>query len=93
MAYQKPLRLLLAAALRGAVAGEKEAGEAMALANTLLRDGVSNVGLGLRMGWRNPLGAFTTRRTASRMLLLPHDAFQRWVYQREIPRDIARAMG
>ena len=47
---------------------KKEAGEAMALGQYVAGMGFSNVGLGLVHGMAHPLGAFTTRRTASRML-------------------------
>ncbi len=49
---------IIAGALRGSVAGDAGAGEAMALGQYVAGMGFSNVGLGLVHGMAHPLGAF-----------------------------------
>ncbi|MGS9097301.1 lactaldehyde reductase, partial [Salmonella enterica subsp. enterica serovar Infantis] len=62
-----------AGALRGAGAGEKEAGEARALGQYVAGMGFSNVGRGLVHGMAHPLGAFyNTPHGVANALLLPH---------------------
>ena len=58
---------IIAGALRGSVAGDKDAGEEMALGQYVAGMGFSNVGLGLVHGMAHPLGAFTTRHTVLQM--------------------------
>lgn len=76
---------IIAGALRCAVAGEKEAGEAMALGQYVAGMGFSNVGL--VHGMAHPLGAFynTPHGVANAIFASACDAFQCRVYQREIP--------
>ncbi|EIE8400653.1 TPA: lactaldehyde reductase [Salmonella enterica subsp. enterica serovar Muenchen] len=85
---------IIAGALRGAVAGEKEAGEAMALGQYVAGMGFSNVGLGLVHGMAHPLGAFyNTPHGVANAILLPHVMRFNAGSTNEKFRDIARAMG
>lgn len=58
---------IIAGALRGTVAGDKDAGEEMALGQYVAGMGFSNVGLGLVHGMAHPLARFTTRHTVLQM--------------------------
>jgi lactaldehyde reductase len=59
--------------LRGSVAGDSQAGEAMALGQYVAGMGFSNVGLGLVHGMAHPLGAFyNTPHGVANAILLPH---------------------
>ena len=85
---------IIAGALRGSVAGEKEAGEAMALGQYVAGMGFSNVGLGLVHGMAHPLGAFyNTPHGVANAILLPHIMRYNAEFTGEKFRDIARAMG
>ncbi len=85
---------IIAGALRGSVAGEKEAGEAMALGQYMAGMGFSNVGLGLVHGMAHPLGAFyNTPHGVANAILLPHVMRYNAGYTGDKFRDIARAMG
>lgn len=85
---------IIAGALRGSVAGEREAGEAMALGQYVAGMGFSNVGLGLVHGMAHPLGAFyNTPHGVANAILLPHIMRYNAEYTGEKFRDIARAMG
>ena len=85
---------IIAGALRGSVAGEKQAGEAMALGQYVAGMGFSNVGLGLVHGMAHPLGAFyNTPHGVANAILLPHIMHYNAEYTGEKFRDIARAMG
>lgn len=55
---------IIAGALRGSVAGEREAGEAMALGQYVAGMGFSTWGLGWCTGWRIRWARFITLRTA-----------------------------
>ncbi len=87
----KPLRLLLAA-LRAAVAGEKEV--IYAWGNTL-PDGVFQCGAGTGVAWDGASVGRTTRRTASRMAFASARCVSMpgLLRYNEKFRDIARAMG
>ncbi|MDR6363242.1 lactaldehyde reductase [Klebsiella sp. SORGH_AS 1173] len=64
---------IIAGALRGSVAGDAGAGEAMALGQYVAGMGFSNVGLGLVHGMAHPLGAFyNTPHGVANAILLPH---------------------
>lgn len=77
-----------------APAGEKEAGEAMALGQYVAGMGFSNVGLGLVHGMAHPLGAFyNTPHGVANAILLPHVMRFNAGHTHEKFRDIARAMG
>lgn len=85
---------IIAGALRGSVAGESQAGEAMALGQYVAGMGFSNVGLGLVHGMAHPLGAFyNTPHGVANAILLPHVMQYNAEYTGEKFRDIARAMG
>lgn len=85
---------IIAGALRGSVAGEREAGEAMALGQYVAGMGFSNVGLGLVHGMAHPLGAFyNTPHGVANAILLPHIMRYNAGYTGDKFRDIARAMG
>jgi lactaldehyde reductase len=85
---------IIAGALRGSVAGERDAGEAMALGQYVAGMGFSNVGLGLVHGMAHPLGAFyNTPHGIANAILLPHVMNYNADYSGEKFRDIARAMG
>lgn len=85
---------IIASALRGSVAGEKEAGENMALGQYVAGMGFSNVGLGLVHGMAHPLGAFyNTPHGIANAILLPHVMCYNATFSGEKFRDIARAMG
>lgn len=85
---------IIAGALRGSVAGERAAGEAMALGQYVAGMGFSNVGLGLVHGMAHPLGAFyNTPHGVANAILLPHIMRYNAEYTGEKFRDIARAMG
>ncbi len=82
---------VIAGALRDSVAGDSQAGEAMALGQYIAGMGFSNVGLGLVHGMAHPLGAFYNTRTAWRMrFCYPRDALQRRLQRREVPRYRSR---
>jgi lactaldehyde reductase len=85
---------IIAGALRGSVAGDRNAGEAMALGQYVAGMGFSNVGLGLVHGMAHPLGAFyNTPHGVANAVLLPHIMHYNAQYTGEKFRDIARAMG
>ncbi|MBJ3592364.1 lactaldehyde reductase [Salmonella enterica subsp. enterica serovar Saintpaul] len=85
---------IIAGALRGSVAGESQAGEAMALGQYVAGMGFSNVGLGLVHGMAHPLGAFyNTPHGVANAILLPHVMQYNAEYTGEKFRDIARVMG
>ncbi|WP_052282111.1 lactaldehyde reductase [Kluyvera genomosp. 1] len=85
---------IIAGALRGSVAGERDAGEAMALGQYVAGMGFSNVGLGLVHGMAHPLGAFyNTPHGVANAILLPHIMRFNAESTGEKFRDIARAMG
>ena len=85
---------IIAGALRGSVAGERDAGEAMALGQYVAGMGFSNVGLGLVHGMAHPLGAFyNTPHGVANAILLPHIMRYNAESTGEKFRDIARAMG
>ncbi|MQC09054.1 lactaldehyde reductase [Morganella morganii] len=84
---------IIAGALRGSVAGEREAGELMAIGQYIAGMGFSNVGLGLVHGMAHPLGAFyNTPHGVANAILLPHVMRYNAEYTGEKFRDIARAM-
>ncbi|AWS95419.1 MULTISPECIES: lactaldehyde reductase [Citrobacter] len=85
---------IIAGALRGSVAGDSQAGEAMALGQYVAGMGFSNVGLGLVHGMAHPLGAFyNTPHGVANAILLPHVMHYNAEYTGEKFRDIARVMG
>ncbi|WP_437891643.1 lactaldehyde reductase [Phytobacter sp. V91] len=85
---------IIAGALRGSVAGESAAGEAMALGQYVAGMGFSNVGLGLVHGMAHPLGAFyNTPHGVANAVLLPHIMRYNAEFTQEKYRDIARVMG
>ncbi|MFK3706855.1 lactaldehyde reductase [Raoultella sp. BIGb0138] len=85
---------IIAGALRGSVAGDSQAGEAMALGQYIAGMGFSNVGLGLVHGMAHPLGAFyNTPHGVANAILLPHVMHYNADESGEKFRDIARAMG
>ena len=85
---------IIAGALRGSVAGDAGAGEAMALGQYVAGMGFSNVGLGLVHGMAHPLGAFyNTPHGVANAILLPHVMRFNAEATGEKYRDIARAMG
>lgn len=85
---------IVGGALRGSVAGECDAGEAMALGQYIAGMGFSNVGLGLVHGMAHPLGAFyNTPHGVANAILLPHIMRFNAEYTGEKFRDIARALG
>lgn len=85
---------MIAGALRGSVAGERSAGETMALGQYVAGMGFSNVGLGLVHGMAHPLGAFyNTPHGVANAILLPHVMRYNAEHTGEKFRDIARAMG
>lgn len=85
---------MIAGALRGSVAGDRDAGEAMALGQYIAGMGFSNVGLGLVHGMAHPLGAFyNTPHGVANAILLPHVMRYNAEHTGEKFRDIARAMG
>ncbi|WP_333501048.1 lactaldehyde reductase [Kluyvera genomosp. 2] len=85
---------MIAGALRGSVAGERSAGETMALGQYVAGMGFSNVGLGLVHGMAHPLGAFyNTPHGVANAILLPHVMRFNAEHTGEKFRDIARAMG
>ena len=85
---------IIAGALRGSVAGDTGAGEAMALGQYVAGMGFSNVGLGLVHGMAHPLGAFyNTPHGVANAILLPHVMRFNAEATGEKYRDIARAMG
>lgn len=85
---------IIAGSLRGSVAGDSSAGEAMALGQYVAGMGFSNVGLGLVHGMAHPLGAFyNTPHGVANAILLPHVMHYNAEYTGEKFRDIARAMG
>ncbi|HCM9653925.1 TPA: lactaldehyde reductase [Enterobacter kobei] len=85
---------IIAGALRGSVAGEQDAAEAMALGQYIAGMGFSNVGLGLVHGMAHPLGAFyNTPHGVANAVLLPHIMRYNAEYTGDKFRDIARAMG
>ena len=85
---------IIASALRGSVAGDLQAGEAMALGQYVAGMGFSNVGLGLVHGMAHPLGAFyNTPHGVANAILLPHVMQYNAEFTGEKFRDIARAMG
>lgn len=80
--------------LRQSVAGEADAGEAMALGQYMAGMGFSNVGLGLVHGMAHPLGAFyDTPHGVANAILLPWVMRYNAPYSAEKYRDIAGAMG
>ena len=85
---------IIAGALRGSVAGDKDAGEEMALGQYVAGMGFSNVGLGLVHGMAHPLGAFyNTPHGVANAILLPHVMRYNADFTGEKYRDIARVMG
>lgn len=85
---------VIAGALRDSVAGDRQAGEAMALGQYIAGMGFSNVGLGLVHGMAHPLGAFyNTPHGVANAILLPHVMRYNADFSGEKFRDIARAMG
>lgn len=85
---------IVGGALRGSVAGESDAGEAMALGQYIAGMGFSNVGLGLVHGMAHPLGAFYNMpHGVANAILLPHIMCFNAEYTGEKFRDIARALG
>ena len=85
---------MIAGALRGSVAGDTQAGEAMALGQYVAGMGVSNVGLGLVHGMAHPLGAFyNTPHGVANAIFLPHVMRYNAEFTGEKFRDIARVMG
>ena len=85
---------MIAGALRGSVAGDTQAGEAMALGQYVAGMGFSNVGLGLVHGMAHPLGAFyNTPHGVANAILLPHVMRYNAEFTGEKFRDIARVMG
>ena len=85
---------IIAGALRDSVAGERDAGEAMALGQYVAGMGFSNVGLGLVHGMAHPLGAFyNTPHGVANAILLPHVMRYNAEYTGDKFREIARAMG
>lgn len=85
---------IIAGALRDSVAGDRQAGEAMALGQYIAGMGFSNVGLGLVHGMAHPLGAFyNTPHGVANAILLPHVMRYNANFSSEKFRDIARAMG
>lgn len=85
---------IIAGALRGSVAGESQAGEAMALGQYVAGMGFSNVGLGLVHGMAHPLGAFyNTPHGVANAILLPHVMHYNAEFTGDKFRDIARVMG
>ncbi len=84
---------IIAGALRGSVAGDKDAGEEMALGQYVAGMGFSNVGLGLVHGMAHPLGAFyNTPHGVANAILLPHVMRYNAEFTGEKYRDIARVM-
>ncbi len=82
---------IIAGALRGSVAGDKDAGEEMALGQYVAGMGFSNVGLGLVHGMAHPLGAFyNTPHGVANAILLPHVMRYNADFTGEKYRDIAR---
>lgn len=85
---------IIAASLRGSVAGRADDTEAMALGQYVAGMGFSNVGLGLVHGMAHPLGAFyNTPHGIANAILLPHIMRFNASETGEKYRDIARAMG
>ena len=85
---------IVAGSLRGSVAGQPSAGEAMALGQYVAGMGFSNVGLGLVHGMAHPLGAFyNTPHGVANAILLPHVMHYNASATGEKYRDIARVMG
>ena len=85
---------MIAGALRGSVAGDTQAGEAMALGQYVAGMGFSNVGLGLVHGMAHPLGAFyNTPHGVANAILLPQVMRYNAEFTGEKFRDIARVMG
>ncbi|HIB9010150.1 lactaldehyde reductase [Citrobacter sp. 172116965] len=85
---------MIAGALRGSVAGDTQAGEAMALGQYVAGMGFSNVGLGLVHGMAHPLGAFyNTPHGVANAILLPHVMRYNAEFTGEKFRDIGRVMG
>ena len=85
---------IIAGSLRGSVAGDSQAGEAMALGQYVAGMGFSNVGLGLVHGMAHPLGAFyNTPHGVANAILLPHVMHYNAEFTGEKFRDIARGMG
>lgn len=85
---------IIGASLRGSVAGNPDAGEAMALGQYVAGMGFSNVGLGLVHGMAHPLGAFyNTPHGVANAILLPHVMRFNACSTGEKFRDIARALG
>ncbi|MBJ9848279.1 MULTISPECIES: lactaldehyde reductase [Citrobacter] len=85
---------IIAGSLRGSVAGDSQAGEAMALGQYVAGMGFSNVGLGLVHGMAHPLGAFyNTPHGVANAILLPHVMHYNAEFTGEKFRDIARVMG
>ncbi len=85
---------IIAGALRGSVAGDKDAGEEMALGQYVAGMGFSNVGLGLVHGMAHPLGAFyNTPHGVANAILLPHVMRYNAEFTGEKYRDIACVMG
>lgn len=85
---------IIAGSLRGSVAGDSQAGEAMALGQYVAGMGFSNVGLGLVHGMAHPLGAFyNTPHGIANAILLPHVMHYNAEFTGEKFRDIARVMG
>lgn len=85
---------IIAGSLRGSVAGDSQAGEAMAPGQYVAGMGFSNVGLGLVHGMAHPLGAFyNTPHGIANAILLPHVMHYNAEFTGEKFRDIARVMG
>lgn len=84
---------MIAGALRSSVAGDRDAGEAMALGQYVAGMGFSNVGLGLVHGMAHPLGAFyNTPHGVANAILLPHVMRYNAGYTGDKFRNIARVM-
>lgn len=93
MLHLKAIRII-SQSLRGAVAGELESAEQMALGQYVAGMGFSNVGLGLVHGMAHPLGAFySVPHGVANAILLPQVMAWNAPCTGEKYRHIAHAMG
>ena len=85
---------IIAKSLRGAVAGEEEGREGMALGQYIAGMGFSNVGLGIVHSMAHPLGAlYDTPHGVANAIILPTVMEYNAPATGEKYREIARAMG
>ncbi len=85
---------IIAKSLRGAVAGEKEGREGMALGQYIAGQGFSNVGLGIVHSMAHPLGAvYDTPHGVANAILLPTVMEYNAEATGEKYREIAKVMG